>query len=47
MRLAFPLFGIAIALYMGGNLLSAGVQVVKAEADRTAAAICYHTNDCN
>jgi hypothetical protein len=47
MRLAFPLVGIAICLYIGGNLLSAGVQIVKAQADRTAAAICYQTGDCN
>lgn len=41
------LSALAMVLWMGGNLFGAAAQVTKAHADRTAAAICEATGDCN
>ena len=40
MRSLFPLAFCAVALWIGGNVLSAGVQITKTHADRLAVAMC-------
>ncbi len=45
MRL-LPLLYVGLVLWVGGNLLGAGVQVAKANADRLAVTICEVSNDC-
>jgi hypothetical protein len=39
-RLIFPLSAIALTLWVGGNALSAGLQITKAHADRLAVTMC-------
>ena len=39
-RLIFPLGTLALALWIGGNALSAGLQITKAHADRLAVTMC-------
>lgn len=46
MRSILPLGFLAISLWVGGNVLSAGAQITKANADRLAVAMCEVTQDC-
>lgn len=39
-RLIFPLTMTAITLWVGGNVLAAGLQITKAHADRLAVTMC-------
>ena len=39
-RLIFPLTMTAIALWVGGNALAAGLQITKAYSDRLAVTMC-------
>jgi len=39
-RLILPLTFTAIALWVGGNALAAGLQITKAHADRLAVTMC-------
>lgn len=45
MRL-IPLLYVGLVLWIGGNLLGAGVQVAKAHADRLAVTVCEVSQDC-
>jgi hypothetical protein len=46
MRSLLPLGFCAIALWIGGNVLSSGAQITKANADRLAVAMCEVSQDC-
>ena len=46
MRSILPLGFLAISLWVGGSVLSAGAQITKANADRLAVAMCEVTQDC-
>jgi hypothetical protein len=46
MRSILPLGFLAISLWVGGNVLSAGAQITKANADRLAVAMCEMSQDC-
>ena len=47
MRSLFPLAFCALALWVGGNALSAGLQITKAHADRLAVTMCQVSEtDC-
>jgi hypothetical protein len=39
-RLIFPLSALALCLYVGGNALSAGLQITKSYSDRLAVTMC-------
>jgi len=39
-RLILPLSTLALALWVGGNCLAAGLQITKAHADRLAVTMC-------
>ena len=39
-RLILPLSAFAVILYVGGNALSAGLQITKTHADRLAVTMC-------
>ena len=39
-RLILPLGALALTLWVGGNALSAGLQITKAHADRLAVTMC-------
>jgi hypothetical protein len=45
-RLILPLTMMGICLWVGGNALSAGLQITKANADRLAVAMCEVSQDC-
>ena len=45
-RLIVPAAFAAIALWIGGNALAAGLQITKAHADRLAVTMCEVTQDC-
>lgn len=45
-RLVLPLTTFAILFWIGGNVLTAGLQISKANADRLADKMCQVTSDC-
>lgn len=45
-RLILPLILFFLTFWVGGNLLSAGLQITKANADRLAERLCTVTEDC-
>lgn len=45
-RLILPLSAFALTLWVGGGLLSAGLQITKANADRLAVTMCEVSQDC-
>ena len=46
-RLILPLSALALTLWVGGNALSAGLQITKAHADRLAVTMCeVSETDC-
>ena len=46
-RLIFPLASLALCLWVGGNALSAGLQITKAYSDRLAVTMCeVSETDC-
>jgi hypothetical protein len=45
-RLIVPLTTAALCFWIGGNALSAGLQITKAHADRLAVTMCEVTQDC-
>ena len=46
-RLIVPATAFFILFWVGGNVLSAGLQISKAHADRLAYQMCEVTSDCN
>jgi hypothetical protein len=46
-RLIVPLSVFFFVFWIGGNVLSAGLQITKANADRLANQMCSVTQDCN
>lgn len=46
-RLIAPLTVFFIVFWVGGNVLSAGLQIAKVNADRLADRMCEVTSDCN
>lgn len=45
-RLIFPLTMLGVCLWVGGNVLAAGLQITKANADRLAVTLCEVSQDC-
>ena len=45
-RLIVPATVAAFALWIGGNVLAAGLQITKANADRLAVTLCEVSQDC-
>tara|TARA_R110000868_G_scaffold85610_7_gene240710 strand:- start:4764 stop:4910 length:147 start_codon:yes stop_codon:yes gene_type:complete len=45
-RLIVPFITFFILFWVGGNVLSAGLQIAKANADRLADTMCEVTSDC-
>ena len=45
-RLIFPATVTVVLLWVGGGILSAGLQIIKANADRLAVTMCEVTQDC-
>jgi hypothetical protein len=45
-RLILPATMTLITLWVGGNVLAAGLQITKAHADRMAVTMCEVTQDC-
>jgi hypothetical protein len=46
-KIIVPLGAFFLVFWIGGNVLSAGLQITKANADRLAVQMCNVTQDCN